>query len=140
MFKKITSEKFWELYKTLPQELKEALSAPKTGEEIFDICKRNEIVEKVGEISDCVSQVLIGLLPPDEFLQVLEKELKIEPEIAKKVNQEIFRFLFFPIKASLENLYKKELITIAQPSKIVPPPEEKPPEKPKGDIYREPIE
>ncbi len=140
MVTKIPSEKFWELYKNLSPELKEALSGPKTGNDVFDICQRNGISDKTEEIVDCLSLVLIGLLPPEEFQQVLEKELKISPEIAKRVNQEIYRFILFPIKAHLEVLYKKELISVAQPSRIVPPPGEKPKTEPREDIYREPIE
>lgn len=138
--KKITPEKFWELYKTLPQELKGVLCDPKTGDNIFEICQKNNIPQKTEEISDCVAQVLIGVLPPDEFQEVLEKELKINPEVAKKVNQEIYRFIFFPVKASLEELYKKGLIPIAQPSKIYTPLKERSKEKTIEDIYREPIE
>jgi len=140
MVRKISSEKFWELYKSLPQELKEVLADQETGDVILSVCQRNGIPEKTEEIVDSVSQVLIGLSPPDEFQQVLERELKIEPEVAKKVNQEIYRFIFYPVKANLEELYRKELVSIAEPSKIVPPPEEKPEPQTKTDVYREPVE
>jgi len=152
MAEKYTREQFWKLYEKLPQELKDALFAEETGNNIYDICERNGISENLDQIVEYVGQVLVGLLPPNEFQETLEKELRLEPEIAKKVYQEIFRFIFYPVKTSLEELYKIEMIPIAgvpaKPTvKRVPEekPEEKPEispeEKPRGmDRYREPIE
>jgi hypothetical protein len=139
-----TKEQFWKLYEKLPQELKDALFAEETGNNIHDICERNGILEKLDQLVEYVGQVLLGVLPLDEFQKTLEKELELDPEVAKKVYQEIFRFIFYPVKTSLEELYKIEIAPIAgvpakPPVKRVT--EEKPKEKPKGvDKYREPIE
>jgi len=40
----------------------------------------------------------------------------------------------------LEELYKIEIVPPAKPTKITPPPEEKPPAPPGKDVYRETIE
>ena len=140
MPKKYTSEQFWKLYEKLPQELKDALFAEETGNNSYDICKRNKILENLDQIVEYVGQVLVGVLPPEEFQEVLEKELKLEKEVAKKVSQEINRFIFYPVKSSLEELYKIEIAPPAKPTKITPPPEEKPSAPPRKDVYREPIE
>lgn len=144
MPKKYTSEQFWELYKKLPQELKDALFAEETGNNIYTICKRYDIEEGIGVMVDCVGNVLLGLLPPDEFQKTIEEELKMEKETAEKVAREIYRFVFYPVKSSLEKLYKIKIAPSAKPAWEAPTPEEKPEvkteEKPKEDIYREPIE
>jgi len=144
MAKKYTSEEFWKLYEKLPQELKDALFAEETGNNIYEICERNGISENLDQIVEYVGQVLIGVLTLDEFRQTLEKELELDPEVAKKVYQEIFRFILYPVKANLEELYKIEIAPIAGvPAKptVKRVTEEKPEEKPKGvDRYREPIE
>ncbi len=145
MPKKYTSEQFWELYEKLPQELKDALFAEETGNNIYDICKRYGVLENLEEIVEYVGQVLVGVTPPDEFQEVLEKELRIEKEVAKKVAQEINRFIFYPVKPALEELYKIEIAPPAKPTGVTPPPEEKPPEEkpptsPAKDVYREPFE
>jgi len=138
MVRKYTSEQFWKLYEKLPQELKDALFAEETGNNIYDICKRYGILENLEEIVEYVGQVLVGVTPPDEFQEALEKELKLEKDIAKKTAQEINRFIFYPVKPLLEELYKIEIAPPAAP-KVAPPPEEKP-TVPKEDIYREPFE
>jgi len=140
MPKKYTPEQFWELYKSLPQELKDALFAEETGNDNYEICKRNGIEENLAEIVEYTGRVLLGVLQPADFQEVLEKELNLEKELAKKVSQEINRFIFYPMKSSLEGIYKKEIMPTAKPTKITPPPEEKPPTPPLKDVYRESIE
>jgi hypothetical protein len=140
MPKQYKREELWKLYEKLPKELQEAIFAEETANRIDEICKRYEIPEeKVPEIAKEVGNVLLGLLHPDEFQEVLEREIKIEREIAKRVAQEIYRFIFYPVKSSLEELYKIEIAAPTQPTKFTPI-EERPKIQEKRDIYREPIE
>ena len=153
MPEKYIREQFWKIYKKLPQELKDALFAEETGNAIYDVCKRNNILKKLDKIVDFVGKVLMGFLSPDEFQETLEKELKLKKEVAKKVSREINWSIFYPVRTELEKLYKIEIAPPAK-MKITPPPEipetkevaspEKPEEKEKKptiqDIYREPIE
>jgi len=98
----------------------------------------------MSEIANYVGYVLHGILPPDEFQASLEAELKLEKEVAKKVAQEINRFIFYPVKPVLEQLYKME---VTPTEKVVGKPiekpeikEEKPPSPPGKDTYRESTE
>jgi len=148
MPKEYTKEDLWKLYEKLPQELKEAIFAESTADNIWKVCEANEI-EDVSKVAKYSGQVLLGILPPDEFEGILGKELKMNKELAKKVNREIFRFIFYPVKTILEDLYKKEIAPPAG-STIIPstdkpprPPQvssEEKPEKIKKDAYREIIE
>jgi len=145
MPRKYTSEQFWKLYEKLPQELKDALFTEETGNNIYDVCKRNEILENLEEIVEYVGQTLVGVLPPEEFQETLEKESELEKEVAKRVAREISRFIFYPVKTDLEEIYKTEIVPPAKP-KVTPPPEvvslpeEKLKAPPKKDVYREPAE
>lgn len=146
MAREYTKEQFWKLYEKLPQELKDVIFAEETGDNIYDISKRNGILEKLDQIVEYVGQVLIGVLPPDELQETLEKELELDKERAKRIGQEINRFIFYPVKANLEELYKIEIappagVRPSVPKKAAPPEEELEEEKPKReDTYREPIE
>jgi len=137
MAKEYTKEEFWKLYEKLPEELKEAVFSETTADNIFNICSRNGIEdERVSEIAKYVGRVLIGVLPPEEFQKTLETEIKLEPDIAKKVAQNISRFIFYSVKTNLEELYKVEIAPPANPTKTTPPPEEKSPTPSDKDIYR----
>ena len=141
MPREYTKEQLWKLYEKLPKELQEAVFSEETANNIDDICTRNGIEDnRISEIARYTGRVLMGVLPPEDFQETLEKELKLEKDLAKKVSQEINRFIFYPVKASLEELYKIEIAPPAKPTGITPPPEEKPPVPPGEDIYRESIE
>lgn len=128
-------EQLWKIYENLPEELKEAIFSEETANNIGRVCEENKISEeKISEVARYTGHVLTGLLPPSEFQEILEIELKLESEIAKKVSFEINRYIFRPVKESLKLLYEEE-----RPEKEeVPEKEEKKPKK--RDVYREPIE
>ena len=143
MAKKLTSEQFWKLYEKLPQELKDVLFAEETGDNIYEICKRNEVEENIEQIVDIVGQVLVGILPPEDFQKALEKEISLKNNVAKKVTREINRFIFYPVKPSLEEIYKIEISPTTTPVEKARPTEEteEQAETPqRQDVYREPIE
>jgi len=140
MPKKYTSEQFWKLYEKLPQELKGAIFSEETAESILDICSRNGIEdERISEIARHIGRVLLGILPPTDFQETLEEELSLEREIAKGISEEVERYIFHPVKAELEEIYKIEVAPPARPTGVAPPPEEKPLAASRRDIYREPI-
>ena len=142
MPKQYTQEQFWELYEKLPQELKEALFAEETGNNIDEVCKKNGVEENLDQIIEYVGQVLVGVLPPEDFQKNLEEELKFKKDVAKKVALEINRFIFYPVKPALEQLYKMEIAPSEskKPAKEAETKEEKTKTPPGKDTYREPVE
>jgi len=137
-----TKEQFWKLYEKLPEELKDSIFSEETAENIGNICERNKVEgEKISGVAKYTGRVLLGVLPPDEFQTTLEKEVRLKKEVAKKVGQEINRFIFYPVKSSLEELYRVEIAPAAPPT--VETPEVKPTpevETEEPDVYREPVE
>jgi len=133
-------EQLWELYENLPKDLKGAVFTEKNADFIHDICARNKVSKenKISEIAKNVTYILLGLLPPDEFQQVLEKEIKIKENVAKQIALEINRFVLLPVKESLGALYKIEIKPGMKPKTAPMPkaPEKKPK---KSDRYREPL-
>lgn len=140
MLKEYTKEEFWKLYEKLPQELKDAIFSGETADHISDICKRYNVNEKtIPEVAKQVGNVLLGILPLEEFQKALEEELKIEKETAEKMTHEINRFIFYPVKPALEQFYKAGGIPTEE--EIGEPAAEKTERKPaKEDAYKEPIE
>jgi hypothetical protein len=142
MPKEYTKEQLRKLYLELPEELQEAIFSLETVDSLYDICERNDITEnkQISEIARWTGQVLLGILPLDEFQKTLEKEVKLKKDLAKKVIREINRFIFYPVKSSLEEIYKTPITPPPAGPKVAPPPEEKPKTPSKEDVYREPIE
>jgi hypothetical protein len=131
MPREYSREELWRLYEKLPEELQQAMFSVENADHIGEICKRNEIEEKTPEIAKQIGYVLLGLLPPEEFREWLEKEFGKEK--ARAISHDINRFILFPVKASLEKLYKEEVI----PTSPVPKREIK--IEKREDVYREPL-
>jgi hypothetical protein len=141
MAKEYSKEQLWKLYEKLPQELKEAVFSEETSDSIWEACIKNKIEgNEISEVARYTGRVLLGILPPAEFRETLEKEVKLDKEQAKKVAQEINRFVFYPVKSSLEVLYEIEITPPAKPIKVTPTPKEKPTPPSAKDVYRETVE
>jgi hypothetical protein len=147
MLEEYSKEQIWKIYEKLPSELKEAIFSEETADSIWDICSRNGIEdERISAIAKYTGRVLMGLLSPNDLEDALKKELKVEKEAAKKISQEINRFILYPVKARLEELYKIEIAPVAG-TPVRPPSgkkieeEREEPESPRRtDVYREPVE
>jgi len=129
-----SKEELWGLYEQLPEDLKKATFSEEVGQIIQDVCDKNGITDDglIFNITKNVGYVFLGLLSPEEFPDVLEKELKIEKKQAEKINFQITTKVFIPLKNSLEKLYgqKLEIKPEEEIKKIIK----------KEDTYRENIE
>jgi len=141
-------DQLWKLYEKLPEELQETIFSVETADAIGDVCQKNKVSEQnVPEVAKYTGRVLMGLLPPNEFEGALVKEVKLKAETAKNVAREITRFIFFPIKEVLFQLYEIEIAPLVGPkgasAEILsekPTAETEEEKKPKKtDTYREPF-
>ncbi len=139
MLEEYPKEELQKIYEDLPEDLKEALFSEDAAQKISDICAQNGVEKENGLVSKLVGYALLGLLPPDEFEKTLAEELKLDNDVAKNVAKEIMASVFYPVKESLEALYK---IKMEKPEKqIEKQTPRKTPTKIRGkDTYRESIE
>ena len=114
-----------------------------TSENILNVCRTYGLLsEEVGQISECVGQVLMGLLPPSDFQRAIQDRVGIPEVLARAVTREIHRFVFYPVKPALEQLYKIEIAPSEKPTEKprVETEAKEPKTPPTKDTYREPIE
>lgn len=101
-----TQDQLWKLYDKLPPELQEAVFSAENAEHLDAICQRYEVaVKQIPDIAKLIGRVFLGVLPPEDFPTVLEKETELKKETAKQVTHEINRFIFAPVQASLAQIY-----------------------------------
>jgi hypothetical protein len=140
-----TREQLRKLYLKLPQEIKDMASSDETTEFIHKILEDNDLDNEHGtKVSELLRDVLYGLLPPEDFPAALEKDVKVKKDLAKRLAQEINRFVFFPIRESLNGLYHGGTETAKTGEEIAPGEiiAEGPGQKKtkKEDTYRETLE
>lgn len=128
-----TKEQLWDLYKQLPKDLQRATFSEEIGQNIRDICIRNEVTKdgSILNVTKTVGYVFLGLLSPVKLSEVLQREFKAKKETADQVSAEITKEIFSPLKETLEALYeiKIEIPKIAIKKQVVK----------KADSYRESI-
>ncbi len=131
--KEVDKEEFLKLYKTLPPNLRDALFAEETGNNIEKICRRNQLEDSFPDILNLTGQVLLGLLPIEDFDKVLIRDVELSISKAKEISREISRFVFFPIKEDLAQLYGGiSTMKLEKEAQEVPDTNK--------DAYREPLE
>lgn len=118
-----TPEQFLRICKRLPEEIKDVLFADETGDLIYDICQKYDVLTNLNKIADLVREVLIGSLDPGDLQAALGKELRVGPENTKRIAQEIDHFIFGPIRDNLDVLYNKKPAPAAQSAFGHPPAE-----------------
>jgi hypothetical protein len=131
-------DQLWNLYKKIPEELQEAIFSVEVANSISGICEKNEI-DKTHELAKIVGESLLGILPPKEVEETLKEKLAISPQKAQKVAREIDRFIFYPLKESLTELYGEEFKILSSTEKEVQK-EKKKKKTPGKDLYRETFE
>ncbi len=137
-------EQVWKIYEQLPDDLKDAVFSEQTAKSISNVCEKNNITDEkqVSQIAKLTGDVILGLLPPQELQQSLEQEVKLNPEIAKKISFGMHRFIFFPVKHSLNALYQTEIITpdVSDEKPVATGKKKGKPKITKSDKYREGVE
>lgn len=106
MDQEISKEMFWNAYEKLPEELKDAIFAESTTNNISKACSDNGLSEDlVPDVSKFTGKVLMGLLAPKDFPITLELELNLDSEQARKIAWDIDRMVFAHLRISLNKLY-----------------------------------
>lgn len=106
MTKPYTTEQFWQIYETLPQDIQDALWAPQTGDNIAEITTKNGLNQYQDQITDLCGAIFLGLALPQDLQGGLEK-LGIPTETATLAAQQLNGLLFYPIKPGLQKLHKQ---------------------------------
>lgn len=101
-----TKEELIEIYRGLPEEVKDALFSPETTD-IFDAIKEKQhLTDEQREIMSVYTGFLMmGILPPEKYVPTLITKMGIEREKVASIAQTINRDLFNPIKDILKSVH-----------------------------------
>jgi len=96
------------MYKELPEELQEALFSIEGADQIDAICEEFGIAESSQGVTKQIGNVLLGIIPAQEFENVLIKEIGLKKTTAQQVGRRIYRAIFYPVKMELEQLHSAQ--------------------------------
>ena len=99
-------EEFQKRFKTLPEDIQNALTAVASVDTIFTIGKKHGLmVDQIGKMADEIWKVMLGLANPKDFIRNLTSLLGIESEKASAIASEVNAQMFQPIWESLRKIY-----------------------------------
>lgn len=117
-----TPEQLRELYKNLPEDVREAMFAVDSADKIQEIGKKYKLhTDQVGELGKQVGFVMLGILTPRNFVQELTNKLNISPDLARQVAVNINAEIFTPIRESLKKIHQLYSTTNDKTKPVVPP-------------------
>lgn len=131
MIQEYSKEELWKIYDALPSDLQEAIFSEETADSIDNICQICKI-ENVSLAAKLIGRVLMGLLPPKDFIKIAKEELNLEEERAKQFEMHVQHYIFNPVADDLEFIYESETKEAKKDAKETGLKKEK-------DLYREAI-
>ena len=103
----LTPEQLRKKYLELPEDLREAIFSIDSATVIQQIGKKHNLtVYQLGQLANDVGLVMLGLLPPREFIPRLQKDIEIDAEKARGIAKEVNEKIFAKIRESLKKVYK----------------------------------
>lgn len=99
-------EEFQKRFKTLPEDIQEALTAVASVDTIFAIGKKQGLmVDQIGKMADEIWKVMLGLANPKDFIRNLASALGIESEKASATASDVNAQMFQMVRESLRKMY-----------------------------------
>ena len=109
-------EEFQKRFKTLPEDIQNALTAVATVDILTTIGKKNGLmVDQIGKMADEIWKVMLGLADPKGFIRNLAGTLNIDSVKASAIANEVNAQMFQPVRESLRKIYDTQ-----QPPAITP--------------------
>ncbi len=112
---KHTIEQLKKAEDSLPKDIKEAISSTDFIYTVQDISKKYNLhIDKMGELSDEISLVMLGFTHPADFTKNIKNRLSVDENTAHEITKEVNEKIFKPIKESLMEIHKKKDSSIAE--------------------------
>lgn len=101
-----TQDQLIESYKKLPEDVKEAMFAVESADKIQTIGKKHKLhIDQVGELGTQTGLVMLGVLPPKDFVKAITDKLNVNQDLARLIAADINTEIFTPIRESLKKIH-----------------------------------
>lgn len=96
-----------EKYKSLPPEVRAAMDSVEVAKKIMAIGEKYALhIDKVDELSNETSMVMLGVTPSEKYKERLINVLEITDDVAQKIIGDINNEVLYPIRGSLRKIYE----------------------------------
>lgn len=113
-----TNAQLKEMFKKLPQKVREAIFAEETANTMQAIGNQFALhIDQVGIVADEAGLVMLGVTPRSQFAPMIQKRARLTPEVASKISSEVETRVFKPIQEHLrgESVIDDTIETLPSP-------------------------
>ncbi|MEJ0001702.1 MAG: hypothetical protein WDN09_00730 [bacterium] len=104
-----TQKKIKEKFDSLPEAIKETIMSSRYQDDLIEVGQKYQLsTEQLGLLERETTLVLMGLTPPDEFAEELQRELAIDNVRIGQMIEDIGQKVFMPLKTLLKIMYTPE--------------------------------
>lgn len=102
---KLTADQIQTAYRKLPQDIRDAYFSEDVTEKIEALGQKHRLhIDQLGELSNQISLILLGLAKPGDFKMAVMNQLKIDQTTTDNLTTDINNQIFLPIRESLQKL------------------------------------
>lgn len=99
-------EEYHDKFSALPEDVKEAISSVNSAEKIRQVASKHKLhIDQVGELGTQTGLVMLGVLPPRDFVKAIVDKLQVTPEVARAIAADINTEIFNQIRESLKKIH-----------------------------------
>jgi hypothetical protein len=106
-----------EQMKKLPPEVQQVLTSPDFEKKLMDLSLKNRLhIDQMARLKNETTLVMMGLEDPANFYDNLLKEVRLSPEVAEKVQDDVAKELFEPIREAMKRFVGAPTPIISSPT------------------------
>ena len=106
---KYTVEEINEKFKSLPEELQEAITSANTITKLDGISKKYSLMlDQASELGDEVGLFMVGLVKQKDFVKNIAERMGVRLSVAESISRDINAEVFDPIRDSLQKMQEGE--------------------------------
>lgn len=104
-----TDEQILEMYKKLPEDLRNAIFSVEMTEAVKKIGEKYQLaIDKIGALGNETGMVMLGVTHSRDFIVNLGNRLNVDKETARKIADEINTQIFSKVRESLKKIHGGE--------------------------------
>ena len=105
---KFTPEQIKEKYDSLPEDIKKAVTSVDTTDALIEIGEKYKLhVDKMGELLDETTLVMVGLESTKNFVNEIRNRLEISQDLAENIVKDVNNKILLKVRESLKKIYKE---------------------------------
>ncbi len=118
-----TAEQIQKKFESLPEDVKKAVSSVDTTDTLIDIGEKYKLhVDKMGELVDETTLVMLGFKPTSGFVNSVKSRLGISQEVAEGVVKDVNEQILVKVRESLRKMHeepKEEILPLDEIKPVV---------------------